>query len=84
MDPVKQKVIQVQNALRAARPYATDIEVTGEAQTFKWKAPPGFGWSKMSDPKLAIASVTLRLHVVLSSGTGFPFYSKKIDSSPRR
>jgi hypothetical protein len=31
MDLVKQKVIQVQSALRAARPYATDIEVTGEA-----------------------------------------------------
>jgi hypothetical protein len=30
MNPVKQKVIQVQNALRAARPYATDIDVTGE------------------------------------------------------
>ncbi len=74
--PVKQKVIQVQNALRAARPYATDIEVTGEEQTFKWRAPPGFGWSKTSNPKLAIASSTRRLHVVLSSGTGDLYFYK--------
>ncbi len=73
---VKQKVIQVQNALRVARPYATDIEVTGEEQTFKWKAPPGFGWSKTSDPRLAIASSTRRLHVVISYGTGDLYFYK--------
>ncbi len=75
-NPVKQRVIQVQSALRAARPYATDIEMTGEEQTFKWKAPPGFGWSKTSDPKLAIASSTRRLHVVVSAGTGDLYFYK--------
>ncbi len=73
---VKEKVGSVLAALRAARPYATDIEVTGEKQTFTWKAPPGFGWSKTSDIKVAIAGSTKRLHVVLSTGTGDLFYYK--------
>ena len=73
---VKEKVIQVLAALRASRPYATDIEVTCEEQTFKWKAPPGFGWSKTSDVKVAISGSTKRLHVVIASGTGDLFFYK--------
>lgn len=73
---VKDKVVQVLAALRTARPYATNIEVTGEEQTFTWKAPPGFGWSKTSDSKVAIASSTKRLHVVISTGTGDLYFYK--------
>ncbi|HME53183.1 MAG TPA: hypothetical protein VKM55_13255 [Candidatus Lokiarchaeia archaeon] len=73
---VKEKVMQVLAALRTNRPYATGIEVTAEEQTFKWKAPPGFGWSKTSDPKVAIASSTKRLHVVIASGTGDLYFYK--------
>ncbi len=74
--PIKQRIIQVRDALMTARPYATDIEVTGEEQTFKWKAPPGFGWSKTSDPRVAIAGSTRRLHVVMSAGTGDLYFYK--------
>ncbi len=73
---IKQRIVQVRGALMAARPYATDVEVTGEEQTFKWKAPSGFGWSKTSDPRVAIAGSTRRLHVVMSAGTGDLYFYK--------
>jgi hypothetical protein len=75
-NPVKEKIQMVVEALKAARPYATDVEVTGEDQPFNWKSPTGFGWSKTSDLKIAIAGCTKRLHVVFSTGTSNMYYYK--------
>ncbi len=73
---VKQKVQQLKETIRASRPYATDIEVTAEEKTFSWKSPPGFGWSKTNDLKIAIHGSTKRLHAVITSGTGELYFYK--------
>jgi hypothetical protein len=75
-DSAKQKARQLVDDLKAVRPYATDIVVTGEAQAFAWKSPPGFGWSKTSDPRVAITNATKRLHLVMSAGTGDLYFYK--------
>jgi hypothetical protein len=75
-NPVVEKIKIAADALKVARPYATDVEVTGENQPFNWKSPPGFGWSKTSDLKVAVAGCTKRLHVVFSTGTGNMYYYK--------
>ncbi len=74
--PVKQKLQVVLDALKVAKPYATGIDVTGEVQTFNWKSPPGFGWSKTSDLNVAISNSEKRLHVVVSTGTGDLYFYK--------
>lgn len=64
----KAKVMAIEAVIKEVRPHLVGIEITAE-ESYAFKAPPGFGWSKTSDPKVAIHNTTRRLHVVTSPGS---------------
>ena len=62
--------------IREVRPHAIDLEVTAELVTVV-KAPPGFGWSKTCDAKIAIHNATKHVHIVVLPGSTSDTYFYK-------
>jgi hypothetical protein len=64
----KAKVMAIEAVIKELRPHLMGIEITAE-ESFSFKAPPGFNWSKTNDPKVAIHNATRRLHVITPPGS---------------
>ena len=64
----KAKVMAIEAVFKEVRPHLVGIEITAE-ESHLFKAPPGFGWSKTNDPRIAISNATRRLHVITPPGS---------------